>query len=215
MMAKARSSSATASTDQRRQYDAPVRQLQAAQTRERIVLAGSAIAHELASWDWKALTFRAVADRAGVGERTVYRHFPTERHLHDAIMHRLEEEAGVNYEQVTTLANLTEVTNRVLTSRQRFAVDTAVRGSDDPTFVAVDQRRRDALLRAATEAAPQWSDTERIAIAALLDVLWDAPSHERLVRDWQLPGDEAARALTWIMDTLVRAVETDSPPPVG
>jgi AcrR family transcriptional regulator len=199
---------------QRRQYDAPVRQQQAAQTRERIVIAGSQLAHELASWDWKALTFRAVADRAGVGERTVYRHFPTERHLHDAIMARLEEEAGVNYEDVD-LANLTEVTTRVLMSRRQFAVGATARGTDDPTFVAVDQRRREALLRAVSEAAPHWTSTERTTVAALLDVLWDVPSHERLTRDWQLPGEDAARAITWIMETLVRAVQTDDPPPVG
>src|SRR5262245_58672451 len=57
-----------------RRYDSVVRRERAAQTRDRIVAAGSELAHEFASWDWKPLTFRAVADRAGVGERTVYRH---------------------------------------------------------------------------------------------------------------------------------------------
>lgn len=199
---------------QRRQYDASTRRRQAEQTRDRIVGAGSEIAHELASWDWKGLTFRAVADRAEVGERTVYRHFPTERHLHDAVMQRLEEEAGVNYEDVT-LANLTEVTTRVLMSRQRFAVSNTVEAVDDPTFVAVDQRRRDALLRSVTDAAPQWSPAEQTTVAALLDVLWNVPSHERLMSVWQLPGDDAARAITWVIDALRRAVETDTPPPVG
>ena len=50
--------------------------------------------HGYDTWDWRDLTFRSVAERAGVGERTVYRHFPTERHLHDAVMERLESEAG-------------------------------------------------------------------------------------------------------------------------
>jgi AcrR family transcriptional regulator len=53
-----------------------LRQQKAAGTRQRIVKAGSELAHESASWDWKALTYRAVAERAEVGERTVYRHFP-------------------------------------------------------------------------------------------------------------------------------------------
>lgn len=47
-----------------------------------------------------------------MGERTVYRHFPTERHVHDATMPRLESEAGVPYEDVK-LANLAETTARV------------------------------------------------------------------------------------------------------
>src|SRR5215471_9947932 len=102
----------------RRRYNSPVRQQRAIETRNRIVAAGSALVHELPSWDWSGLTFRAVAERAGVGERTVYRHFPTERHLHDAVMQRLESEAGVSYEDVN-LTNLAETTSRVFGSLQR------------------------------------------------------------------------------------------------
>ena len=77
--------------------------------------------HEFDSWNWRDLTFRAVAERAGVGERTVYRHFPTERHLHDAVMARLESEAGVSYEDVD-LSTLAETTARVFAALQRFSV---------------------------------------------------------------------------------------------
>ena len=74
---------------------AKLRRAQMAETRERILAAGSALVHEFKSWDWRPLTFRAVAERAGVGERTVYRHFATERELRDAVMTRCEQEAGV------------------------------------------------------------------------------------------------------------------------
>src|SRR3954447_8373932 len=84
----------------RRQYDSPARRQQAAATRERIVAAGAALVRELTTWDWEQVTYRAVADRAGVSERTVYRNFPSERLLHDAVMARLEDEAGINYETV-------------------------------------------------------------------------------------------------------------------
>ena len=84
----------------RRRYDNRARQEKAAQTRERIVAAGSELVHAFDTWNWRDLTFRSVAERAGVGERTVYRHFPTERHLHDAVMQRLESEAGISYEDV-------------------------------------------------------------------------------------------------------------------
>ena len=65
----------------RRRYDSPVRREQAVRTRQRIVDAGVALARELPVWDWRGLTFTAVAARASVGTRTVYRHFPTERDL--------------------------------------------------------------------------------------------------------------------------------------
>src|SRR5258707_14365906 len=83
---------------QRRQYDGSLRREWAAQTRERIVDAGLQLAHELPVWDWRALTIRAAAERAGVSEPTVYRHFPGEREFHDAVMQRLEEQAGVTLE---------------------------------------------------------------------------------------------------------------------
>ena len=88
------------STGSRRRYDNRARLEKAAQTRERIVAAGSDLVHGFETWNWGDLTFKAVAVRAGVGDRTVYRHFPTERHLQDAVMQRLESEAGVSYEDV-------------------------------------------------------------------------------------------------------------------
>jgi AcrR family transcriptional regulator len=197
---------------ERRRYDSPVRRQQAAATRERIVSAGSELVHEFDSWEWDALTFRAVAERAGVGERTVYRHFPTERHLHDAVMARLEEEAGVAYEDLE-LTTLPEITARVFSSRGSFAAREAVPNDADPLFVEVDQRRRDALLRAVTDATPTWADAERRTIAALLDLVWSMPGYERLVGAWDFDGDDATHAITWLMSLLTDAIDDDRPPP--
>ncbi len=197
---------------ERRRYDSPVRRQQAAATRERIVAAGSALVHEFDSWEWHALTFRAVAERAGVGERTVYRHFPTERHLHDAVMARLEEEAGVGYEDLD-LATLPEITARVFSSRGSFAAREAITTDGDPLFVEVDQRRRDALLRAVAAATPAWTESEQRTIAALLDLVWSMPGYERLVGVWDFDGDDATRAITWLMSLVTRAIDDDVPPP--
>ena len=48
----------------RRRYDSPVRRQQAAETRARILAAGSALVHGYPTWDWRELTFRAVAEKA-------------------------------------------------------------------------------------------------------------------------------------------------------
>jgi AcrR family transcriptional regulator len=195
----------------RRRYDSPVRRQRAQETRDRILAAGSELVHGFASWDWDGLTFRAVAERAGVGERTVYRYFPTERHLHDAVMQRLEEEAGITYEDVD-LDNLTEVTRRIFATLHRFAVSTWVNEPDDPTFAVVDDRRRRALAEAVEAAAPDWSSTDRETVTALLDVLWNPPSYERLVTTWKLPGDQATDAITWLIDLVIAAIHDDRPP---
>jgi AcrR family transcriptional regulator len=194
-----------------RRYDSPVRRQQQAETRERILAAASELVHGFATWDWRGLTFRAVAERAGVGERTVYRYFPSERQLHDAVMQRLEHEAGISYEEVD-LTNLAEVAARILSSLSSFAVGESVTTPDDPTFVAVDRRRQAALRRAVGEAAPAWSAAQRDTVAALLDTVWNLPTYERLVGRWQLDHEQAVAAVGWLIARIVDEVEADSPP---
>ncbi|MGO4445924.1 TetR family transcriptional regulator [Mycobacterium sp. 2YAF39] len=196
----------------RRTYDNRARQEKAAETRERIVAAGGELVHAFDSWNWRDLTYRAVAERAGVGERTVYRHFPTERHLHDAVMQRLESEAGVSYEDVD-LTNIGDVAARVFAALQRFSVHESVEAPRDPTFAGVDVRRRDALMRAVSAAAPEWPAAEKQVAAGLLDVLWNVPSYERLVGVWGIDGADASRAIAWLMGKVVAAIEDDDRPP--
>lgn len=194
----------------RRSYDSPVRRERAAETRARIVAAGSDLVHGFDGWNWEGLTYRAVAEQAGVGERTVYRHFPTERLLHDAVMQRLHEEAGVTYEEVT-VANLTEVTARVLTSMARFSPGPTLQLPDDPTFEAVDRRRRDALHRVVDEL--DVDPPQRETLAGVLDVLWNLPAFDHLVRGWDLDPERASAALRWLMALVLRAAAAGDLPP--
>ena len=194
---------------ERRPYDSPVRRRQTAETRERILGAASALVHGFATWDWRALTFRAVAERAGVSERTVYRHFATERELRDAVMRRLEEEAGVSYEGID-LDDLAEVTALVFSSLSSFAVSPSV--LDDPTFMAEDRLRQNALRVAVAAAATDWTDVEREAAAALLDVLWNVTSFERLLVQWGLSADDATNTIRWALDLVVAAIRAGNSP---
>ena len=196
----------------RRRYDSTLRRQQAAQTRERILAAGSALVHSFPTWDWRDLTFGAVAERAGVGKRTVYRHFPTEQDLHDAIMRRLQEESGVSYEGLG-LDDIPDVTARVFGTLSSYAVSRWT-GTDpqQPALVAEDQRRRDALIDAVASSAPGWSDGQRQAAAAMLDILWSVPSYERLITAWDLDGEAATEAITWLIGLLVDAIRHDRRP---
>lgn len=197
------------STGSRRTYDNRARQEKAAQTRERIITAGSDLVHEFETWNWRDLTFKAVAERASVGERTVYRHFPTERHLHDAVMARLESDAGVSYEDVD-LTNLAETTARVFAALQRFSARESSPTPHDPAFVSSDQRRRDALLRLVSRHTTPDSETHQQMIAGLLDVLWSPASYERLVGVWGLDAADATRAIEWLMAKVVAAIDDDA-----
>ncbi len=197
---------------ERRAYDSPVRRQRAAETRERIVEAGSALVHSFTTWDWRSLTFRAVAERAGVSERTVYRHFATERELLDAIMRRLEEEAGLTYDQVD-LDDLATVTARSFATLSSFAVSPwTPEDFGVPTLVAEDRRRRDALIGAVGRRVGAWPDPQRRMAAALLDVLWSVPAYERLLAAWKLDAGQATDALTWAIDLLVEAIRDGRAP---
>src|SRR5215469_10438719 len=143
----------------RRRYDSALRRQRAAQTRDRVIAEGAALVRSLEAWDWRQLTFRAVAERAGVSESTVYRHFANERELHDAVMQRLQEQAGVTYEGVT-LDEVADVASRVFAAMSGFAVSAWTQQVDDPTFTAIDQMRGQALRDAVAAAAPCWSPRE-------------------------------------------------------
>ena len=54
---------------------------------------------------------------------------------------------------------------------------------------------------------------EQQATAGLLDVLWNVPSYERLVGEWDIDGADATRAIGWLMAKVVAAIEDDDPPP--
>lgn len=189
----------------RRRYHSPARLERAAATRERIVDAGARLVRGFTSWDWDELTFRAVAERAGVSERTVYRNFPSERQLHDAIMARLEDEAGVSYQDVE-LDNLAEVTARVFASLSRFAIKETVGGPHGPAFAGADARRHEALDRAVALRAPGLPDARRRALAGLLDVLWSPPTYERLIGAWNLDNAEAIGAVQWLIAKVIAEI---------
>jgi AcrR family transcriptional regulator len=203
-----------ASTPSRRRYDSPLRRQRAAETRERIVSAGATLARSFTTWDWKELTFRAVADTAGVSESSVYRHFANERELHDAVMQRLGEQAGVTYEGVT-LDQVAGVAGRVFAAMSGFAVSAWAPQVDDPTFTTIDQVRGQALRDAVEAAAPHRSPQQRDAAAGVLDVLWSPVSLERLMVQWRMSPEQATEVIKWAIGLVVDSVRTAAAPEGG
>jgi AcrR family transcriptional regulator len=187
----------------RRRYHSPLRRQQAAETRERIIAGGAELVHGFPTWDWRSLTFRAVGERAGVTERTVHRHFSTERELREAVLQRLVEESGIRVDALE-LRDFAGVAARLLTYLSSFAV--SPRRLTDPAFAAVDRHRRDALLHAVARSTRGWSESERQMAAAMLDMLWSVPTYERLLTAWRLDSDRAIRAITWVIGLIEEAI---------
>jgi AcrR family transcriptional regulator len=191
------------SARERRRYDSPLRRQRAAETRERIIASGAELLHGFPIWNWSALTVRAVAERARVNERTVYRHFSDERELRDAVLSRLEGEARVDIDGLE-LADLRDVTARIFEYVSSFPLEP--RTPRDSTLTAAGRRNREALLAAVTKSARDWTEGDRVLAAATLDVLWSVASYERLVADWGLDPKQAIQAMTWVIGLIEAAI---------
>jgi AcrR family transcriptional regulator len=165
--------------------------------------------HGFPVWKWTELTVPAVARRAGVTERTVYRHFAGERDLRDAVLERLREEAGVSLEGLE-LGDLKDIAARIFGYVSSFPIEARV--STDPSVAAENERQRSALLRAVRPEAKDWSSTDMRIAAGMFDVLWSPASYERLVADWDLAPKEAIRAITWVMKLIEDAIRSSSGP---
>ncbi len=165
--------------------------------------------HGFPLWKWSELTVRAVAARAEVSERTVYRHFAGERDLRDAVLERLREEAGVSLDGLE-LADLKNVASRIFEYVSSFPIEARV--STDPSVAAENERQRAALLRAVQSATTEWSSGDQEIAAGLFDVLWSPASYERLVAEWHLTPKEAIRAIRWAMRLVEEAILGSSGP---
>jgi AcrR family transcriptional regulator len=137
----------------RRPYDSTLRRERAAQTRERIVVAGAELIRGASIRDWRDLTIRAVAERAGVNERTVYRHFANERVLRDEVMHHLEQKVGVDLAHMR-LEDVAGAAARIFEHLSAYPLDR--RRPIDPTLIEANRRRHDALLAAVEKEAERW-----------------------------------------------------------
>jgi AcrR family transcriptional regulator len=194
-----------------RRYDSPVRRQRANATRERIVASGCKLLRSSSIRDWRGLTVRRVAEQAGVNERTVYRYFGNERGLRDAVMHRLEQKAGIELKGMG-LEDVATVAAKIL--RHVSSYPMRWKPPQDPTLTDAHLRQRSALLAALDDCIAEWSEPDRTSAAALLDVLWSVATYERLVSDWEMDPEQAVRTVTWAIQLVENAVRS-GPPPVS
>jgi AcrR family transcriptional regulator len=194
---------------QTRTYNSPLRRQRAAATHERIVRAGVDLLHGYPIWDWDVLTVRAIAQQAGVNERTVYRYFASEGELRDAVLQRLREQAGVHLEGMR-LEDLSEMVARTFEFVRSFRLEP--RNPPTPTIAAENERQRAAVRAAIEEVTPNWSSADRAIATGIIDVLWSVASYERLVMACRLSPDDAIAGVTWVLTLLEEAMRAGRAP---
>ncbi|HVU73609.1 MAG TPA: TetR/AcrR family transcriptional regulator [Mycobacteriales bacterium] len=192
-----------------RAYDSALRRQRAAETHDRIVAAGAELVHTFSSWDWRKLTIRAVAERAGVHERTVYRHFATEDHLRTAVIGRLEQEAGLQPHGIT-IEGLPEHVDALFAFLSRLS--SSREPALDASLAAEDERRKAGLLEAVRAEVPDWDERDQALVASLLDVLLSVPAYRRFASGWNLEAPEATRAVTWLLGLMADALRDGRSP---
>ncbi len=181
----------------------------AGETRERIVDAGSELVHAGSVRDWKRLTIRAAAKRAGVNERTVYRHFGDEKGLRDAVLHRHAEEAGIELEGMQ-LEDLAKVAGQIFAHVSAYPIE--ARPQLDPTLIEAHRRQNDAVLGAISARTEGWPPDRQMLAAAMVDVLWSVATYERLTVNWRVDLDQAIEGVSWVIGLIEQAVRAGRGP---
>lgn len=146
-----------------------------------------------------------IAERAGVGRRTVYRYFPDREALLAGATDRVRELAGPRVTFPASEADLTDTLHDVYTGFDRIAaITTLVRSTPQGRAMRLAGNEvRQRTYRAATaDLVKDLPPEDQDLATAVLQVLHTTPWLE--MRDhWNLSGDQIARATKWAMRTLM------------
>lgn len=200
---------------QTRAYVSPLRRDQAQATRERILDAVAAELEERGGLD--GVSNRLIAERAGVTEITVYRHFASRDALLAAMWTRINAERGV---RGGFPDHIDEVEDRVTALYTSFdttpahilATITTPQGRE--MRASQDEARRTAWLAAVKADLPDLSDIDSARVAGILQLLNSAYAWLSLREQWRMDGAEAATAARWAARTLINDLKTRGATPL-
>ena len=189
-----------------RSYNSRLRQEQAEATSERILAAMAAILEEDGSLE--AATNRAVAERAGVREITVYRHFPNREALLRGLWAWMNRRTGVTVgmpEREADLAGKLPALYATFDAQPARIVASLTTPSGRKMRESLDPERREAFLAAVEDAAGHLPERERVKLAAMMQLIYSAYGWISMREQWGLDGKTAADAGAWAIETLLKA----------
>ena len=189
-----------------RTYRSELRQEKAEATRSAIVEAAAGLLSEERA---PRVSLQEVADRAGVGIATVYRHYGTKEDLYEAVYGKWMQSAR---------ALLSEHPDMVLDEFLELLPDLWRRQSENPRLAeamsayssagrAVRRRRVKRRRQVVTDllADQPISAADRRRAEAIVLLLTSTTAHKHLQDHWDMSTDEAANTATWAVRSLLRA----------
>lgn len=193
-------------------YDSPLRRRQQAATRDAI-LEGVALLVEEGGLE--AVSFAAVAARAGVQERTVYRHFASRTALLEAFWIWINEQAGIPGFPVQE-RDLTEKPPAFFQGFDRRArmMAALVFSQDGRDFrLRVNEERQKAYRAVLAGRTAGFDPVTRTQVCAVIQLLYGATAWATMRDYWQLEGKASGEAVAWAIGRLLAAVSAGDVPP--
>jgi AcrR family transcriptional regulator len=187
----------------RRQYHSETRTAQKAQTRQKIL---AALAVAITQPDFAALSMAEIAKAAGVGEATLYRHFPNREALLDGLVAQFDHVMGdLPYPQ--TVEDLTVLAERSFTAfdRNPALVRAFLVSQLGRTARQQGRPKRIGAIRHALAAVTQdHPAAQRQAAEAVIAHLSSIQTWQTMTEEFAMSGAEVGQAVAWAIGALVR-----------
>ncbi|MFT3809723.1 MAG: helix-turn-helix domain-containing protein [Micropepsaceae bacterium] len=185
-------------------YRSPLRAAQKEETRQRIVAAAFRL---LETSDPGALSFAAIAEAAGVQERTIYRHFANKEALLEALWGGMDARIGVG----AFPGNEAELIAFPPKAFEAFdeseglirALWSAPQGRD--FWMRVNDLRKRSMRGAAAEAVKRLPRKEAEAVTAAVQLLYSAGAWLMMKEYWGFTGKQAGEASSLAIEMLLEA----------
>lgn len=192
-----------------RTYQSPLREAQAALTRERILMAAKTY---LEKHDIETLSLRQLAELAGVSAPTVYAHFPTVDDLVAAFFAWLRPRLGLQ-KPLPPLDDFAELPKALFPNYEAYGAllrNLMNKPSWDRQRSADAEQRHGRWIAAVAEALPDLAPEQRRRGAMLVSAFW-APTVWRWLMDTcDFTPKEAEQVAAWAIDALVTALKADA-----
>ena len=154
----------------------------------------------------EALTYTAVAQAAGVAERTLYRHFPTREALLAAVFEWANERIGFRGTYPADETEMTALVRRAFPGFDALApvIEELLLSPEgrQARLASKPERQRAALALVRNEAPGLDRGSERRA-AAVLQLLTSAATWQSLRDYWDMDGEEAAETAALAVELLL------------
>jgi AcrR family transcriptional regulator len=149
----------------------------------------------------------AVAARAGVGARTVYRYFPTQSDLYEELWVRVRKQAGTIFPsteaeilpQIPILFGGFDHNEKVMRAVLESPAGHRARERGAP-------EGRAAFAKSLAKLISGMSLTEKRQVVAIFLAIYSAPFWDLLRKRGGLPGADAIAAAEWAMRALIQAL---------